>query len=147
GGGDMDIAVGLCLLDGLGGPDASVDVVGRPPLEEAHGDAEELGGGAAGEEQDGELVGKAHQLAAVGFRLVQNGDEFLAAMAVLHDADSGAGEAEDVLPGLFKDFEGKGRGAGAEVGNTTGGETGCHSELGIPSGSKVGGVLFTGRAG
>ena len=92
----MNAADAPRLLDRLGGPDAGVAVPAvSPRAEEILGHEREVLRRARGHEQHGEVVTDAADRAYVGFRAIEHAAEFLAAMAVLEDADARLVEIPD----------------------------------------------------
>ena len=85
-GGDVDhLAETLGFADGLLRPGAGVDVVhGGIGRGQVHRDGREHAGGAALQEQHLVVSGDGQQLAQVGFGLLGDGDERLAAMGDFH---------------------------------------------------------------
>ena len=86
GGHDFDLAVFLCLGDGLLGPGAGFHIASDPVFHQVHGHHGELDRAAALDEKDLVVVGNAHELAEIRLRLVPNLLEHLAPVAHLHDA-------------------------------------------------------------
>jgi hypothetical protein len=113
---DVDLAYLFGFLDGFAGPCAGVDVVGGlAGAEEVEGDLRELEAGAALEEQDLVVVGRAEEFGHVGEGFGVDGVVGFATVAVFHDGHAGAVEINQLFLGDFEDFEGKRGGAGVEV--------------------------------
>ena len=114
-GGDADIAKALRLLDRLLRPGTGDDVIRRTPRQQVHRDLRELLRRPALQEQHLVLLGDAHQIAQVGFRLLEDGHEFLAAMAHFHDAATRAVPVQQLGLRLQQHFFRQRRRSGAEI--------------------------------
>ena len=86
GGHDFNLAVLFCLGDGLFGPGAGFHVAPEAVFHQVHGHHGKLNGAAALDEKNLVVVGNAHQLPQVRFRLVPDLLEDLGPVAHLHDA-------------------------------------------------------------
>jgi len=106
----------LGLLEGLVAPGAGDDIIdGVGGGTEVERDGGELGGGAALEEEDGIFRRDLEEGTEIGLGFFDDGLEFLAAVAHLHDAHAGSAPDVELRLGAAEDGLREGGGPSGEV--------------------------------
>jgi hypothetical protein len=101
-------AVFARLLDRFFRPFSRVHIVGhRPTAQQVHRHDRVLGNRAPLQEQDLVVGRNGEQGAQIGFHLVRDGNEFLAAMAHLHDRHARTVPVGEFIAGLFENSHGQ----------------------------------------
>ncbi len=119
GGGDAaGFTEDLALLPCLFGEVARDDIVRLARVHQVEGNGGELLARAALHEQDAIAVGNVHQLAQIGFRLLDDGGKRLVSVADLADAHAGARKVEQFFLRLFEHLEREHRRACRKVVNS-----------------------------
>jgi len=119
GGGDDHVSDLLGLGNGLLRPGAGLHIDGLAVLHEVHRDHGELQRGAALDEEHLIVVGDAHEVAEILFRLVDDLLIDLRAVGHFHDAHAAAAVVHHLIADLFQHGLGHHGGACGEVKSTT----------------------------